>query len=387
MLMAHLGDSVSMSTLGSLLALCLEQFPSVPNYIPKKQKLANLVSPSTSRWELGPMLEKNSFVSNPSLSTLSSLPTSASVNLLEIQLDDYLCRGRGAVQPKRCLLSWSSLLNPGELWDEEDERLLSVSQTPWANEDEYRRLLVPDSRSRRRPACRNTWSPAPSCDLFYDKGELWDADDDRRYSLPEDGMTLRGYPTFVSLCFVDLLAGLPDSNIILHSLTSFEDLVSRAACFGEDDELDTTATATASLSSTGGEEQAHSFATQTRTALCFARPKPYARSVDHHLESSGGFAFLPKEMKGDDGGGGGGGGGDGGHHPVTLEDASHEASCEVKKKKCCFYLFKDLFAPALPAVHAFFIFIFIFIFLFCSSGWLIGLKLHCSVSGLGRRVD
>ncbi|OCB87398.1 hypothetical protein A7U60_g5538 [Sanghuangporus baumii] len=143
----------STSTLASLLAVRLSQFPAVPALPPLS--LLSFVAKS--------IVTRRSQSSIGSTITCS-ISAPASLNIIDIQLDDTLPQRN---PDGRFLMDWPSFSNPGELWDEEDDLLFSV--------------YLPKKRVDLSKPVRHTWTAGVKYSRS-EKGDLWDDEDDRRFS-------------------------------------------------------------------------------------------------------------------------------------------------------------------------------------------------------------
>lgn len=150
----------SSSTIGSVLAVRLSDFPAVPAFPPKiLSKGQNLV------------LVTRQSISSITSTISRSLSAPASLNILEIRVEDFFRTSHPCDRLLRTRISdHFSLTEPGELWDEDDDKLFAVRQLP-----------PPDLTSRPYGLSRHTWTAG----VVYnreDKGDLWDDEDERRYS-------------------------------------------------------------------------------------------------------------------------------------------------------------------------------------------------------------
>ncbi|KAH8118918.1 hypothetical protein DFH11DRAFT_1561828 [Phellopilus nigrolimitatus] len=181
----------SFSTLGSMLAVRLGEFPPVPTFLPSRMAIGQDVLAIVHRQS----------ESSIQLSLSRSVSAPASLNILEMRLEDFLLQGKSS---RPCLLKWPSFSDPGELWDEEDDLLFS----------EY----VPQNPIDLSRKCRHTWTAGVDYERV-EKGELWDAEDDRRISSMGEFEALS---TLVSLSAISL-AMENDRSMGLSSLVSGED--------------------------------------------------------------------------------------------------------------------------------------------------------------------
>ncbi len=171
-------DDSSNSTLETLFPVRLEDFPSIP-----KLGLALAVPPLT-------VLENTISVSQSSLvlAFSKSMSAPASLNLLDDKLEDV--PRRICFHPRR-MVCVTQQYDPGQLWDEDDERKF--------NDAVVRGKLL-----------RNTWTAG----VLYTRssssgpGELWDDEDDRRMSYEVSTQIvdecLEALSTFATLSFVSL---------------------------------------------------------------------------------------------------------------------------------------------------------------------------------------
>lgn len=188
----------SSSTLASLLAVRLSQFPPVPALPPLLQLgfAGRSLITRTSQSSLG--------------STVTcSLSAPASLNILEIQLNEAL-PPTGPIGP--LLENWPSFSNPGELWDKEDDLLFSV--------------CVPKKPITPSKPIRHTWTAG----IRYsrsDKGDLWDDEDDRRFSFAGGEMKPGSLDIFVSgsMFSLEMSTGhaLADSTLYMSEGSSLAD--------------------------------------------------------------------------------------------------------------------------------------------------------------------
>ncbi|KAL5523501.1 hypothetical protein ACEPAG_7674 [Sanghuangporus baumii] len=151
----------STSTLASLLAVRLSQFPAVPALPPLSllSFVAKTIVTRRSQSSIG--------------STITcSISAPASLNIIDIQLDDALPQRNLDGQ---FLMDWPSFSNPGELWDEEDDLLFSV--------------CLPKKRVDLSKPVRHTWTAGIKYSRS-DKGDLWDDEDDRRFSFAGEEKSL-----------------------------------------------------------------------------------------------------------------------------------------------------------------------------------------------------
>lgn len=184
----------SFSTLGSLRAVRLEDFPSVPSFVPQPLGFG------VNRFIPAPRSDESLL-----LSLSHSLSAPASLNLLEIRLEDGLLPIRISDDPY--LVECPDFSGPGELWDEDDEALFAPALQP-----------QPIETVRMT---RNTWTAG----IVYSrsqKGDLWDDDDDRRLSSASQFDALS---TFASLSVRSLqidndsivrFASLVSNNVFTH---------------------------------------------------------------------------------------------------------------------------------------------------------------------------
>ncbi|KAL5507548.1 hypothetical protein ACEPAH_7004 [Sanghuangporus vaninii] len=206
----------STSTLASLLAVRLSQFPAVPALPPLS--LLSFVAKS--------IVTRRSQSSIGSTITCS-ISAPASLNIIDIQLDDALPQRN---PDGRFLTDWPSFSNPGELWDEEDDLLFS--------------LCLPKKRVDLSKPVRHTWTAGIKYSRS-DKGDLWDDEDDRRFSFAGE---VKPLDIFVSGSMFSLEMsnnhGLADSTLYTSEGSSLadhsreaqatvEDAADRTLCYSE----------------------------------------------------------------------------------------------------------------------------------------------------------
>ena len=144
-------------SLGSLITVRLDDFPSVPSFL--------LQSPPGLVLTIDALLVSHRS-GTPLFSALTrSLSAPASFSILEAKLEDFLPQRR--VSDEARLIEWPGFFGPGELWDEEDDILFG--------------LRVDTECSEVVKLYRNTWAAGIICD-HCGKGDLWDDDDERRLS-------------------------------------------------------------------------------------------------------------------------------------------------------------------------------------------------------------
>ncbi|KAI5118236.1 hypothetical protein M0805_008872 [Coniferiporia weirii] len=177
----------SLSTLASLLASRLAEFPSVPTFLPQGPGRGQVAIFTGRRSESS----INSTVSY-------SISAPASLNVLEIRVGDFLPQRAPNVP---CLLRQPAPAEPGELWDEEDDLRFSV-------------CLPPKPTGSSKPS-RYTWTAGVSYSRS-ENGELWDDEDDRRFSCMGN---IGALATFASLSTI-LLAVEGDRNKDIPTLIS-----------------------------------------------------------------------------------------------------------------------------------------------------------------------
>lgn len=233
----------SLSTLGSVLTVKLDEFPAVPSFMPINL-LQNAIRPNISNAQSAlEGLGENMLRPRHSSTTIASFSTSttsltrsisapATLDLMDLEgdlevfsrevllpaqlhlslpLSQYLSThlahifGQSASGVRTCIFSASrsrqNTDGPGDLWDEEDESLFTPFIPPAGKDAPYRTAQKRDLMSQRE---RYTWTAgmivqdcqAPSLipDLSETKGEdeedtegdstgeLWDDEDERRFS-------------------------------------------------------------------------------------------------------------------------------------------------------------------------------------------------------------
>ncbi|KAL5485451.1 hypothetical protein ACEPAI_8093 [Sanghuangporus weigelae] len=197
----------STSTLASLLAVRLSQFPAVPALPPLS--LLSFVAKS--------IVTRRSQSSIGSTITCS-ISAPASLNIIDIQLDDALPERNPDGQ---FLMGWPSFSNPGELWDEEDDLLFSV--------------YLPKKRIDLSKPVRHTWTAGIKYSRS-DKGDLWDDEDDRRFSFAGE---VKPLDIFVSGSMFSLEMSndrvLADSTLYMSEGSSLADHSCEAQATIEDD--------------------------------------------------------------------------------------------------------------------------------------------------------
>lgn len=148
----------SSSTLASVMAVRLSEFPPVPEIF------AHMLNRKTS---VQPQTDVNVFPTKRSEDSdvTRSLSLPASLNLLEVRLDDIFWdkRYHGPV-----LYPFPDTSGAGELWDEDDDNQFAVCV----------RQMATDSPK----ATRYTWTAGMPVPHRSEAGDLWDEDDERRVS-------------------------------------------------------------------------------------------------------------------------------------------------------------------------------------------------------------
>ncbi|THH06554.1 hypothetical protein EW145_g4002 [Phellinidium pouzarii] len=224
----------SFSTLGSLLAARLAEFPSVPTFLP-----------IGTCHEHGALFSAYRSQSSISSTVSRSLSAPASLNILEIRVEDSLPQRRAN---ELLALGWSNITDPGELWDEEDDILFSVFMRP---------KLIDHSKPTRY-----TWTAGVSYSHKDSTGELWDDDDDRRFSF--HSAKFDALAAFASLSLIsirmdnDRIVGM--SSLISTTSASLEGQTDRDASDGvrqSQDPNESEHTLPASFNSDFGEEPSY----------------------------------------------------------------------------------------------------------------------------------